>query len=307
MAGDIPGLHPQIQSLVREAESDDDDAFLPDGADLAAVREGYLRTALELGGALEPVAEVRDVVFPRPDGGSVPAQAYAPQHGEPRGTVVWFHGGGWCLGDLPGIERVCRALANATGAWCASVDYRLAPEHPFPAALEDARAAVRWAAQDPFGAGGPLVVGGDSAGGNLAIGAARHLPGPIDLLALVYPATDARMGSRSYRDHDIKALLSRNSMASCYAAYGGDPTDPDVSPLLAEDLDRLPATVLITAGIDVLADDGDRFAERLAGAGVPVDHRRFDDMAHGFLRWGGLVDRAREALGIIGAAVRDRD
>ena len=293
-------LHPQVEALVNAAPEP------PDTPDLAAARAGYLETALELGGALEPVGEVRDVVIPRPvDGGSIAAQAIWPQHGEPAALVVWFHGGGWTFGDLPGIERVCRSIANAAGAICVAVDYRLAPEHPFPAAVQDAEAALRWAAEEPYGPL-PVVVGGDSAGGNLATVAARRAPGLAVLQVLAYPPVDATMGHPSYTTCNTDRTLDARSMAACYDAYAGDPDDPDVSPLRAEDLSGLPPTLLFTAGHDVLRDEAEEYGERLREAGVPVEFRRFEDMVHGFLRWGGVVDRTREALDLIGDAVRRR-
>jgi acetyl esterase len=293
-------LHPQVQALV-DAAGDE-----PDPADLAAMRAGYLETALELGGALEPVAEVRDLVIPRPaDGGSIPAQAFWPQHAQPRALVLWHHGGGWCYGDLPGIERVARALANASGAIVVAVGYRLAPEDPYPAAADDAEAALRWAAGAPYGPL-PVVIGGDSAGGNIATVAARRAPGVAALQVLVYPACDAAMDTPSYTEFDDHRLLAREAMVACWRTYGGDPAEPDVSPLRADDLGAMPPTLVITAECDVLRDEGEDYAARLRDAGVDVELHRFEGMVHGFLRWGGVVDDAREAISLIGDAVRAR-
>jgi acetyl esterase len=234
-------------------------------------------------------------VIPREqDGGSVRARVYTPLHGvRVSGSVVWLHGGGWCLGDLEGFDRVCRSLANAGGFEVVSVDYRLAPEHPFPAAVHDANASVRWAAKR-----GPVVVGGDSAGGNLAAVAVRHQREQVRAQVLVYPATDASMGGESYRGGDLP-MLKASEMQACWAAYrGGAPTDdPDLSPLRGADLAGLPPTLIAVAGVDVLRSDGEAYAAALRAAGVTVQLELYEDMTHGFLRWGGVVDRSRELIG----------
>jgi acetyl esterase len=284
-------LHPQVEALMRaEAAAEHEDG----PPDLAAQRAAYLQTALERGGPREPVDRFEDVVVPRVDGGRVRARVYEPLGGaRVGGRLVWLHGGGWCVGDLEGFDHVCRALANAGGMEVVSVDYRLAPECPFPGPVQDADAAVAWAAAR----GGPVAVGGDSAGGNLAAVAVRHARDAVAAQVLVYPATDAAMGSASYRDHDLPNL-SAETMASCWAAYRGEAAaeDPDVSPLRASDLAGLPPTLVAVAGHDVLRGDGERYAEALRAAGVEVELEVYDDMVHGFLRWGGVVDRARELV-----------
>ncbi len=302
-------LHPQVRSIVEGS------AAPADASGLEAQRAAYLQTALELGGAVEEVARIEDVVFPRAeDDGRVAARAYWPRiaaEGPSRPpTIVWFHGGGWCVGDLEGFDRVARQIANASGAVCLSVDYRLAPEHPHPAAVQDARAAVVWAA----GAGAKqlgtdparLVVGGDSAGGTLAAVAARHHAGLLRGQILVYPATDARMAGASYREHaDFKAL-SADAMGFCWKTYlaDADGEDPDVSPLRATDLAGLPPTLVAVAGHDILRDDGVAYARALRDAGVPVQLDRYEDMPHGFVRWGGIVERGGELVQSLSAFAR---
>ncbi len=271
------------------------------------MRAGYLEAALRLGGAREEVAEVQDVVAGGPN-----ARAYRPGAAcEPLGAIVWCHGGGWVIGDIEGFEHVCRALANAAGHIVVSVDYRLAPEHPFPAALDDALAAVAWAlghgAQQLGYDADRVVVGGDSAGGNLAAVAARHHRDRLAGQLLVYPVVDAGMTSASYRDAagaDIGGLTP-DSMERCFRAYlqGGDITDPDVSPLRGE-LTGLPPALVAVAEHDVLRDDGLAYAAALAAAGVAVELLCFDDMVHGFLRWGGVVDRAGELVRAMGDFTR---
>ncbi len=314
-----PPIHPQVTALLAEQDAEASAVGPPE---LAAMRAGYLDAALRLGGAREEVDEVEDVVIARPPGGvgepqaasGVHARTYRPRGAcTPLGAIVWCHGGGWVMGDLEGFEHVCRALANASGQVVVSVDYRLAPEHPFPAALDDALAAVDWA----LGHGARqlgfdperVIVGGDSAGGNLAAVAVRHNHERIAGQLLVYPVTDAAMATASYADGagaDVGGLTP-DSMARCFAAYlqEGDVADPDVSPLRGE-LAGLPPTLLAVADHDVLRDDGLAYAAALQAAGVEVELLRFDDMVHGFLRWGGVVDRAAELIGAMGDWSRAR-
>ena len=301
-----PPIHPQITALLAEQQAEDHEAGPPD---LAAMRGSYLAAALHFGGAREEVADVQDVVVGGPNG-----RAYVPAGtSSPLGAIVWCHGGGWVMGDVEGFEHVCRSLANASGQVVVSVDYRLAPEHPFPAARDDALAAVAWALDhgarqldfDPT----RVIVGGDSAGGTLAAVAARHHADRLAGQLLVYPAVDAGMRTASYAERagsDVGGLTPE-SMAGCFAAYlqDNDVADPDVSPLRA-DLTGLPPALVAVAQHDVLRDDGLAYAEALERAGVPVELLRFDDMTHGFLRWGGVVDRASELIGAMGRWSRER-
>jgi acetyl esterase len=250
----MPELHPQVAAMADAAALFE--ANTPE--ELAAMRDDYVQTAIRLGGALEPVERVEDVVIARAAGEpALAARAYWPRALEPVGALVWLHGGGWCIGDLEGFDRVCRSLCNAAAAVVVSVDYRLAPEHRYPAAVEDADLAVAWATghgADQLGYERDRVaVGGDSAGGNLAAVAALH-------------ARDA---------------------------------------LRAGDLRGAPPAFIAVAGHDVLRDDGVAYARALEAAGVPVELREFDDMSHGFLRWGGVVDRARELIAELGAHARE--
>jgi len=301
-------VHPQVRALIESAFADEDERG---PADLEAERAAYLQTALELGGAVEEVARVEDVVIPDVEGGRMRARAYWPTvPAEPLGVLVWLHGGGWYVGDIESFDRVTRQLANASGAVCLSVEYRLAPEHPYPAAVHDARSAVAWAADagarqlgtDPA----RVVVGGDSAGANLAAVAARHERDAVLAQLLVYPALDAAMDSDSYREFADGALLRAEDMERCWTLYldGADGAEPDASPVNAHDLAGVAPAYIAVAGHDVLRDDGLRYAEALRAAGTPVELRVFDDMVHGFLRWGGVVDRAGELIGLLGAAAR---
>jgi acetyl esterase len=287
-------IHPQVQALIDAQETAPEDDGPPS---LEAVRGRYLQLAVERGGAIEPVDATEDVVFRRDDGGSVAARVYTPLHGvRVAGLLVWIHGGGWCIGDLDGFDRVCRSLANAGGMEVASIDYRLAPECPFPGPLEDVVAAVAWAVER-----GPVVVGGDSAGANLATVALRRAGSGVAAQVLVYPVTDGTMGGASYADADQR-MLRVSEMESCWTAYRGDlaADHPDVSPLHA-DLRGLPPALVVVAGHDILRSDGEAYAAALTAAGVQVDLSAYEDMTHGFLRWGGVVDRSRELIGEIAA------
>jgi acetyl esterase len=307
----VTALHPQVAALANAAALQEASGL----DELQAMRDEYVETAIRLGGALEPVARVEDVVIARPEGEpTLPARAYWPNALEPVGALLWLHGGGWCVGDLDGFDRVCRSLCNAAAAIVVSVDYRLAPEHPFPAAVRDADLAVAWAAGhgarqlgfDPA----RVAIGGDSAGGNLATVAALHAPGALRAQLLVYPAVDPAMDTPSYHEFADFTLLTRGTMEWCWRTYLGEAglverrADPDASPLLSGDLAGAPPAYLAVAGHDVLRDEGIAYARALGAAGVPVTLRAFDDMTHGFLRWGGVVDRARELVADLGDYAR---
>jgi acetyl esterase len=254
---------------------------------------------------------VRDLVMPSP-GGGIGARLYSPAPDAP-GLVVYFHGGGWVVGSLDGWDSVLRTLALASGCDVLSVDYRLAPEHPFPAAANDAYQALAWAASpDGPGSGRPVVVAGDSAGGNLAAVAAlraRDSGGPtVALQVLVYPVVDCDLDRRSYLEYDgDDFILNRRDMAWFWDLYAPDPADrtnPYASPLRAADLSGLPPAYLVSVEHDPLRDEGFGYAERLRGARVPVEHRHYGSEVHGFFRYTGLLDDADKAVSDAGAAIR---
>ncbi len=275
-------------------------------------------SALVAVGARAEVASARDRWIPGP-GGDIPVRIYVPASDHPhtwgrrRGALVWFHGGGWMVGGLELADGTSRALANAAGVVVVSVDYRLAPEHPFPAALEDALAAVRWTAANAADLGiarDRIAVGGDSAGGNLAAVACQQLRGSgpsVRFQLLVYPVTDARLSSRSMDENAEGYFLTRAAMARFLDQYlgGADRDDPRVSPLRAphEALIGLPPGLVVTAEYDPLRDEGEAYAERLQAAGVDCAVSRYRRMIHGFFSMGGVVpagsvavDRAAAAL-----------
>ena len=253
------------------------------------------------------VHEIRDL-----DAGGVPARLYRPSAAADLGLLVYFHGGGWVIGDLDGHDDVCRRLANASGHAVLSVDYRLAPEHPFPAPLEDAVVATRWAHDNAASLGcraDRLAVAGDSAGGNLAAVVAQLAPVPLAYQLLVYPVTDATCAHASYRDNAEGYMLTAASMRWFIDYYlsgpAGSPTDPRVSPLFAADsvIAATPPALVITAEFDPLRDEGEAYAARLAAAGVPTSHVRFTGQIHAFFSLGDFIDDGRAAIALAGSAV----
>lgn len=262
-----------------------------------------LRAALDAWAAAvaytEPVAEVADDVV-----AGVAVRRYRPGRAEV-GTLVWLHGGGYVAGSLDAIDPVCRRLANTAGATVVSVGYRLAPEHPFPAALDDALAVLAVLAV-PGGLAAPVVVGGDSAGGGLAVSAALAC-GRASGLALLCPWLDLTLGCPSVRRLD-GAGPAAPDLAAFAAAYAGRTAvdDPRLSPLLAPDLAALPATAVVTAGLDPLLDEGTAFVQRLRDAGVPAAHRSWPGQDHGFVGQTAGNPAADEALAWVGQWVGRR-
>jgi acetyl esterase len=254
---------------------------------------------------------VRDIVIPSQAGG-MPARVYSPSSSAP-GLVLYFHGGGWVVGSLDGWDASVRGLAVASGCDVVSVDYRLAPEHVFPAAADDAYDALEWAASASGLAGGrPIVVAGDSAGGNLAAVSAlraRDSGGPpIALQVLVYPVVDYDLDRRSYREYDGDELIvNRRDMIWFWDHYAPDPgtrVNPYASPLRASSLSGLPPVYLVTAEHDPLREEGFTYADRLRAARVPVDHRHFGSQIHGFFTFTGMLDDADKAVAEAGSAIR---
>jgi acetyl esterase len=261
-------------------------------------------------GALSPkpaeIAEARLLVLPGP----IAVRAYRPVKDEVLPALVFFHGGGWVIGDLDTHDALCRELA--LGARCAvfSVDYRLAPESPFPAAVDDCLSTVKYIHQnattlkvDPA----RIAVGGDSAGGNLAAVVALYRAVPLAFQLLIYPATDQRGKFPSHERNGEGYLLTKDSIRSFrghYLPHEKDWSDWRASPLLAPDHRNLPPAFLLTAGYDPLVDEGKAYAEKLAAAGVEVEYRCYEDMIHGFIVMGGVLDTANQAVADCCAALR---
>lgn len=233
--------------------------------------------------------------------------------GEVRAVLVFYHGGGWVLGDIDGHDAVGRLLAQQTRSAVVMVDYRKAPENPYPVAVQDSWAALQWAAANLDGIaapGAPILVGGDSAGANLATVVARHARdkgGPaIAMQALIYPVTDCDLETGSYQDPANALLLSRESMIWFFDHYVPDPqqrSHPDVSPLQAADLSGLPTAIVLTAEHDVLRDEGEAYARALADAGVEVDFERLAGQMHGFFPMVGILPGAAATVARIAESI----
>jgi len=246
-------------------------------------------------------------------GGEIPVRVYRPS-AEPLPVIVYFHGGGWVVGNLDTHDGFCRALAHAATAMVISVQYRLAPEHRFPAAAEDAYDATVWARDNLSSLGahcGGVIVAGDSAGGNLAAAAtlmARDRGGPpLAGQVLIYPITDHDFETPSYREFADDHFLTRGAMRWFWDQYCPDQAqrdDPYISPLRADELRGLPPALVITAQFDPLRDEGEAYAARLREAHVGVSLTRYDGMLHGFARRLNTFDKAPLAVAEISAAVK---
>jgi len=306
--------HPQVVAVLERAAR----SGLPLYYEVSpfVARRIYRDTRGALSPAAPAVGEARLLLAPGPDG-PIPLRAFRPQGtkaDEVLPALVYFHGGGWVIGDLDTHDVVCRQLAN--GAHCAvfSVDYRLAPEYVFPAAVDDCVAATQWiAAQARTLAidAARIAVGGDSAGGNLAAVvalAAREAGSPaLCYQLLIYPATDQRLGFPSIEKNGEGYLLTKKAMEyfrGHYLPSESDWRDWRASPFLAKSLAGLPAAAVLTAGFDPLLDEGRAYAERLAKEGVATQYKEYPDMVHGFLLCGGALDTANAAVEACCAALK---
>jgi acetyl esterase len=243
----------------------------------------------------------------------IPVRVYWPNSVKPLPILVYFHGGGWVLGDIEGYDPACRALAMASGCIVVSVEYRLAPEHPYPAALEDCYTATKYIAEHAheFDAdAGRLAVGGDSAGGNLAAAVtllARESGGPeIHFQLLIYPVTDYSADGGSFQEFGEGYFLTSAGMRWFWQQYVGKAENGQkywVSPIKAPDFAGLPAAFVMTAECDVLRDQGEAYARCLEQAGVRVHLKRYEGAIHGFFNMAGMLDTGKEAMSDAGAAL----
>ncbi|WP_088285963.1 alpha/beta hydrolase [Ideonella sp. A 288] len=263
-----------------------------------------------------PMAEVRNLAAPGP-AGPIPLRLYRPAGvASPSPTLVYYHGGGWTIGDLDTHESVCTHLAAEAGCAVVSVDYRMGPEHRFPAAVDDAIAATRWLRAEGTSLGldtTRMAVGGDSAGGNLAAvvalaqrDAGEALP-PLRLQLLIYPATDMRAQAPSHTVNGEGYLLTRDTIAYFRAQYIDEPAryaDWRASPLLHPDLSGLPPALVLTAGFDPLRDEGRLYADALSKAGTPAQYVCFERQIHGFLLMGRVLDEANTAVSLCAQVLR---
>ncbi len=265
------------------------------------------------GATPERVARTADLTIPGP-GGRLAARHYVPDEpGGPHPLLVFLHGGGFVLGDLDTHDAPCRILCAFAGVHVLSIDYRLAPEHPFPAAVDDARAALSWALANAGALGADparVAIGGDSAGGNLsavACHAVRDAGGPQPAAQLLlYPSADRTQPRPSLSLFADGFLLTRGDIDWFHERYsgGGMYADPRISPLLAPSLAGLPRALVVTAGFDPLRDEGEAYAAALAAAGTPTVLRRFPSLLHGFVNITGPSRAAREATVEIAGALR---
>lgn len=255
------------------------------------------------------------------DAGGVPARLYLPSAEKNLGLCVFMHGGGWVIGTLDGYDDVCRRIAVQSGQAVLSVDYRMAPEFPFPTPLDDCITATRWARDNAASLGcdaSRMVVCGDSAGGNLATLVAQHSGVDLKMQLLVYPAVDARCVTESYRKNGEGYPLTAAAMDWFYGHYlsgasssgssplTGSAEDPLVSPLLASDavLAKMPPTLVITAEYDPLCDEGEQYAQKLTALGVPTSCVRYRGQIHGFLNYGRFLDDGYLAIAQLADAIR---
>ena len=302
-------VHPQVQALLdRVARSP-----LPPYHTVSAfvARRIYRDTRAVLAPKAPEVPDVRLLAFE-----NYAMRVYRPavEHSanETLPALMYFHGGGWTIGDVDTHDVLCRQLAIGARCVVFSVDYRLAPEYPFPAAVEDCFAATCYVAQNAAKLKiQGLAVGGDSAGGNLAATVAllaRDAGGPVlAFQLLIYPATDQRMGSASHERNGQGYLLTADAIRYFrrnYLPNERDWSDWRASPLLAKSHASLPAALLVTAGYDPLVDEGRAYADKLRAAGTKVEYREFPDMVHGFILFGGVIDTANAAVAECCAALR---
>ena len=300
-------LDPQARAVLERVAR----ANLPPYPQLGAAgaRQLYRETRGALAAPPPEIESVEDLHASGP-AGDLRVRLYRPRGAADAGllpALVFFHGGGWTIGDLDTHDVVCRVLADLTPCVVVSVDYRLAPEHKFPAAVDDAIAATRWVAREATRLGidaRRIAVGGDSAGGNLAAVVAlivRDEGGPrLAMQTLIYPATDMAADTPSHLRYGEGYLLTRDAILwfrSNYLRDAADEADWRASPLKAADLSRLPPAYVITAGFDPLVDEGRAYVDRLQAAGVPVTYECFEGMIHGFVTMGGAIAAANHALG----------
>lgn len=263
------------------------------------------------------IAETRDLAASGPHG-AIPLRLYqplpAPQRKAPPPVLVYYHGGGWVIGDLDTHDTLCRELANASGCAVVAVDYRMGPEHRFPAAVDDCIAATRWVRDHAAELGvdaSRLAVGGDSAGGNLAAVVAIAMRDAGDLAVrfqlLIYPATDQRRGWPSHTSNGQGYMLTADTMAYYHDHYIPDKAqdlDWRASPLLHADLSKLPPALVLTAGYDPLRDEALQYSHRLTQAGNRCTHILFERQIHGFITMGKVIDEANTAVQICAAELR---
>ncbi|MFA7667405.1 MAG: alpha/beta hydrolase [Burkholderiaceae bacterium] len=317
-------LHPQSVELLARLPAPPAEFIVPD------LRAGHTALSQWICGPTPELAKVVDLSLPAgryaglasPDGGrygepdcpAIGVRHYLPREGASR-AIVYLHGGGWVLGTLDSYDVLCRQLALACDAQVFAVDYRLSPECRFPGAIVDTVRALRFVRDEAAGFGidpARIIVAGDSAGGHLSLTAARWLkaagaPLPAGMV-LIYPVADRRLGTESAQRFSEGCYLTLRQMQWYWDQFLGndpiDPTHPDLSPGLADDLAGLPPSLVITAGCDILRDEGEALAARLSVQGAPAEVMRMPGMLHGFIRFGALIDDAGRAVAAIADTCR---
>jgi acetyl esterase len=282
----------------------------------AEARDGMARSRPILQPDPPDMGGIAELSAPGPNG-AIPLRLYRPKtaaRSGPTGALIYYHGGGWVIGDLDSHDTLCRDFANGSGHTVIAVDYRLAPEHRFPAAVDDSLAAAQHIVREAANLGvdpARIAIGGDSAGGNLAAVVAIALRGklshPLRLQLLIYPAVDSDMSRASIAANGEVLPLTRNAMTWFWEHYSGGVdlrADWRASPIKAKDLSNLPPAYVATAGYDVLLDEGRDFADALEAAGVPVTRKHYPGMIHGFITMGRLVRVANIATQEAAAAVK---
>jgi len=307
-------MHPQTRALIALIEEKN---FPPTHTlSPAEARQMYRERRFFTQPDAPEVSLVRELQAPGPLG-SIPMRLYRPAGAAADAklpVLVYYHGGGWTIGDLDTHDVLCRELANAAGCAVVSVDYRMGPENRFPAAVDDSIAAAYWVARNADSLGvdaSRLAVGGDSAGGNLAavvaIAARDAADLPIAMQLLIYPATDQRRVAPSYTTNANYFPLTRDTMDYFHDNYIGDPAfdlDWRASPLLRDDLSNLPSALVLTAGFDPLRDEGLQYAQRLSEAGNRATLVNFERQVHGFITMGRVIDEANAAVALCAATLR---
>ena len=307
-------LDPKVRELL-EMRADADPIGTVPVEEMRAAAPAQMEELFRMGMISTPVAAVEDRFIPGP-AADLPVRVFTPAGRGPFPVVVFFHGGGWVLGDLDTHDPMCRALCAGAGCLVVSVDYRLAPEHPFPAATDDALAATRWVGKHAAEIGGDpasIAVAGDSAGGNLSAVTAlriRDEGGPrLAGQLLIYPGLGhPAIPTPSYKENAAGYGMTREAASWFYEQYlpgGSQASHQHAAPLLASDLSRLPPALVITAEYDVLRDEGEHYADRLRASGVEARAARYDGVNHRFAEMIGILDQAEQAREEMCAWLRD--
>lgn len=295
-------LDPQVKAFLDQAAASGAPGF--DQMTVQQAREA-IRGLFATNAPPQAVKKVEDRVV-NAGGVKLPIRIYTPDGNGPLPILVFFHGGGWVVGDLESHDAPCRALANGAGCIVIAIDYRLAPEHKFPAPADDCYGATKWVVLNAASFGGDpkrIAVGGDSAGGNLAAAVAqmatdRGAP-TIKYQLLIYPVTNYSYDTASYKNNGENYLLTKNSMQWFWNHYLSNPNDgenPYASPLRGQRLSNLPPAWVMTAEFDPLRDEGEAYAKRMKDAGVSVEYTDYKGMIHGFFSLGHIFDQGKKAV-----------